>query len=92
MVARSMPGNGSSEALQRIKIIRTAPASSGKTNLLKYMKGDVLTQRQVILAKCCECMGYYIDGRECCGIQTCPLYPFMPYKNRKGVESNGTVD
>jgi hypothetical protein len=56
------------------------------------MKGDVLTQRQVILAKCCECMGYYIDGRECCGIQTCPLYPFMPYKNRKGVESNGTVD
>lgn len=91
MSAYSMPLNGSLEAIERIKIIRTAPASSGKTKLLKYLKSGVLTQREAILAKCGDCMGYYIDGRHDCGIRTCPLYPYMPYRNRKEV-SDGTGD
>ena len=44
-------------ALQRIETVETAPASRGKTKLLKYLSGDVLTRGDAILGKCCECMG-----------------------------------
>jgi hypothetical protein len=30
-------------------------------------------------AKCHDCCGGYIDGREDCGSTACPLYPWMPY-------------
>jgi hypothetical protein len=39
-----------------------------------------LTQRQAILAKCCDCMGYHGDGRMDCRMPHCSLYPFRPYK------------
>jgi len=38
--------------------------------------------RQMILAKCYECMAYYGDGKIDCKIPLCPLYPLMPF--RKG--------
>jgi len=70
-------------ASERIKIVETAPASSGKTKLLKYLYGDILSRGDSLKAKCCECMGYYIDGRFSCEIPTCPLFYYMPYKNKK---------
>lgn len=65
-----------------INFIRTSPKSSGKGFLLKHLYGDNLTRDQAIRAKCCDCMGYYIDGRMDCEISGCPLYPFMPYRKR----------
>lgn len=60
------------------------PKSGGMTNLQKHLKGERLTARQAIIAKCCDCMGYYIDGREDCEQIACPLYGYMPYNaNRK---------
>ena len=56
--------------------------AAGNTNLKKYLKGKRLTQRQAILAKCAECLGYYADGRYDCEMPDCPLYPYMPYKGR----------
>ena len=41
--------------------------------------GDKLTPRQMVLAKCAECMGLYADGKEDCQIKECPLYLLMPY-------------
>jgi hypothetical protein len=55
-------------------------SSKGRTNLIKHLEGKRLTQRQAILANCCECMGYYADGRKDCSMPKCPLYPFYPYK------------
>ena len=51
----------------------------GKKELLRHLGGETLTPKQMVLAKCYECMGYYADGGIDCGIENCPLYPFMPY-------------
>lgn len=73
--------------IQRIKMIETAPTSSGKRFLLKHLRGGTLTRDQAIKAKCADCSGYYIDGRIDCELRECPLYPFTPYK-KKGAGSD----
>jgi hypothetical protein len=72
------------QASQRRDILDTAPTSGGKTKLLKYLYGDKLTRNSSIVAKCCDCMGDYFDGRVDCEISICPLYPFMPYREKRG--------
>lgn len=64
----------------RYEIVEDAPASSGKTYLLKHLEGNRITARQALLAKCCDCMGYYADGRIDCKMPDCPIYAFMPYR------------
>lgn len=44
---------------------------------------DKPTRSEAIKAKCHDCCGEYIDGKDDCGNPYCPLYSFMPYK--KGV-------
>jgi len=68
-----------------VNIIETIEASGitakGKKELIKHLYGERLTVRQMCIAKCYDCMGYYSDGRgQDCGIQNCPLYPLMPYR------------
>ena len=68
--------------LDRLTLIRkSGVTSAGKTNLLKHLQGERLTQRQAILAKCCDCMNYHADGRMDCRMPHCSLYPFRPYKD-----------
>jgi hypothetical protein len=74
----------SRDAMERVNVVETAPASKGRTLLLKYLYGDRLSRGDSCLAKCCECMGYFVEGRISCGIKTCPLFPYMPYK-KEGV-------
>ena len=66
---------------RRLKTLDGAPKSAGKTNLVKHLRGERLTQRQAILAKCCDCMCYHVDGRLDCRMPHCSLYPFRPYKD-----------
>jgi len=56
--------------------------AKGNTELTKHLKGIRLTQRQMILAKCYDCMNGYLDGKVDCKIKECPLYPFMPYRGK----------
>jgi hypothetical protein len=65
----------------RKRHIQSAPASGGKTALLKHFNGERLTRAQAIKAKCCDCMGYNTDGRMDCRMPHCSLYPFRPYKD-----------
>ncbi len=62
-------------------VLKSGIASSGKTNLVKHLKGDRLTRHAAILAKCCDCSGYHADGRMDCRMPHCSLYPFRPYKD-----------
>ena len=55
--------------------------SAGKTHLVKHLKGERLTQRQAILAKCADCTCCHVDGRLDCRMPHCSLYPFRPYKD-----------
>lgn len=55
----------------------------GGKEFKKYLAGGRLTQRQMILAKCYDCIGGYADGKMDCEIKDCPLYPLMPYRERQ---------
>ena len=56
-------------------------ACLGKKELVKHLEGERLSPREMIIAKCYDCMGYYSDGRgQDCEMKLCPLYPLMPYK------------
>jgi len=54
--------------------------AQGKRELIKHLSGEQISLRQSVKAKCYDCMGYYTDGKKDCGIKTCPLYPWMAFK------------
>jgi hypothetical protein len=56
--------------------------AKGRNEILKHLAGDRITQRQAIIAKCYDCMGFYADGRNDCGIESCSLYPYSPYGSK----------
>lgn len=65
-----------------LKRLEHAPSRKGLGELKKYLSGETLTPKQAILAKCNECCCNHQDGRENCGVYTCPLLPFMPFKEK----------
>jgi hypothetical protein len=69
----------------RLQDVSDAPKSAGKGHLIRHLQGEKLTQRQAILAKCCDCMGYFTDGRSDCSMKTCSLHPYMPYREKVAV-------
>ena len=64
------------------QIERDGGTNRGRNELLKYLNGESLTARQSCVAKCYDCMGYGAAGRVDCKIDTCVLYPFMPYSSK----------
>ncbi len=71
----------------RLKHILTAPKTKGRSILLKHLKGEKISKPQALIAKCCDCMCYHIDGRQDCQMPHCPLYPFMPYRREQETAS-----
>lgn len=65
-------------------IMKYGKKAKGQAALIKYLKGDVLTAKNAIIAKCYECMNYYADGVHNCKLTTCPLFLFNPY-NKVGI-------
>lgn len=41
------------------------------------------TRSIAMAAKCHECCGEYTDGKYDCGVPACPLYPWMPYRDKE---------
>lgn len=64
-------------------IKQNGKTAQGRKELLKHLSGGKLTFKQAIYARCYDCMGYYADGKTDCDITECPLYPFMPYKEKR---------
>jgi hypothetical protein len=70
--------------LQRREFIKEkGKLAKGKREIVKYFSGLRLTARQAIVAKCYDCMGYYVDGKNDCIMKCCPLHDFMPYKTKQ---------
>lgn len=65
---------------RKIEALGVAKASRGKELLKTYLSGARLPAQQAITAQCCDCMGYYADGKIDCECPLCPLYPYMPYR------------
>ena len=58
---------------------------SGKTQLLKYLRGSRITRQESIKAKCFDCDGMGDSGE--CDLEHCALYPYSPFKtNSKSVQ------
>ena len=62
-----------------ISVLTSIKRVKGARELSLFEAGKRLTMKQMILAKCFECMGGYLDGKQDCEIPKCPLYPLMPY-------------
>ncbi|HOI74785.1 MAG TPA: hypothetical protein PLO63_11650 [Syntrophales bacterium] len=58
-------------------------SAQGRKELIKHLDGNRLTAREAILAKCYDCCGHFVDGKEDCRVTRCPLHPFMPYLESK---------
>lgn len=73
----------------KVEVLSAAMASPGKNILNQYLTGGAtLTARQAIIGQCCECSGFYADGKLDCENPLCSLYPFMPYAaHRKRLKS-----
>ena len=65
------------------EITRYGVKAKGRSELLKHLEGKKLQSGEAIVAQCYMCLGYYADGRNDCKMPHCPLYPWMPYRNRK---------
>lgn len=72
------------------------PASRGATLLRQQTRAlcsgnteGVLCASQAIVAKCTDCMGWFVDGRHDCDVTDCPLYPWMPYRGKPIKDEKG---
>lgn len=50
----------------------------GKTQLIKFLKGETITRAAAIKAKCYDCNG--LGEINTCDDKRCPLWPYSPYK------------
>jgi len=51
---------------------------SGQKDLINYLQGKRLTQRQAIRGKCYDCQG--MGEASECDSEECVLFPYSPYK------------
>lgn len=54
-------------------IQKNGKSRKGRTQLIKFYRGEYLSQTDAILAHCYDCMGYY-EGETLCSNTTCPLH------------------
>ena len=54
----------------------------GYKEIRAYKSGKRLKMKELIWAKCYDCMCGYMDGLEDCKNPSCPLYPYMPYRGK----------
>ena len=73
-----------------VKDVEKAKLASGKSEYLRFLKGDRISMGQAVKAKCFDCCAYYEDGKYDCEIKGCPLYPWMPYRTEKGPKKEMT--
>ena len=57
--------------------------AKGKKELLRHLRGEVLTSTEMLKSCCYLCMGGYGDDKVDCEIEMCPLHPKMPYNPKK---------
>ena len=75
-----------------IKVTEFGITARGRSELCRHYQGQKLTYKQRCLAMCYDCMGGYTNGKVSCEIKDCPLYPVMPFKNKKKTRSDPEND
>ena len=67
---------------QTIKNVESWPRRSGKSELLKHLRGGRLTRDAAIKAKCFECVSGGDEKPAPCEVSQCALTQYCPW-NRK---------
>lgn len=62
-----------------IKQVEAGKQGAGKAEYLRFLRGEKVFLLAAVKAKCFDCCAYYEDGREDCGVEDCPLNPWMTY-------------
>jgi len=62
-----------------MNILERGIRAIGRPALKRYAEGQRITRGEALKAKCYDCMGGYADGARDCGVESCPLYLYMPY-------------
>lgn len=63
-------------------ILQHSPLARGRKELVNHLSGKKITRSQSMAAKCYDCMGHYKDGKIDCRMNHCPLYPWMPFRDK----------
>lgn len=71
--------------LTRLEYAMLGKACPGKVVMVKHLKGAAISRAGAIKAKCYDCCAGYADGKKDCKVRSCPLYPFMPYREKEEV-------
>ena len=80
MVSKSIPTERKKEFLTMLE--KYGSRFQGRGEFIQFLKGFRITRNEAIKAKCYDCMGFYDQANDKnCRNFTCPLYPYMPYKN-----------
>jgi hypothetical protein len=59
---------------------KTRNKAQGKREYVDYLETrKKLSPIKAIKAHCYQCQNSYVDEKNGCGMQDCPLYPYMPY-------------
>ena len=58
----------------------------GYSDYNKWRKGERLTKQHQINAMCYECNGLDDSGEDCGGEKSCPMYPYSPSAQRRGLK------
>lgn len=66
------------------EVDRVGKKARGRVWLIRYLDGERLTRQQSIDAHCYDCCGYAMDGRPVCDLETCPLWPYSPFRPGPG--------
>jgi hypothetical protein len=64
-------------------IYQKAKECPGKRNYLRFLKGEILTLKQSVIADCFICTAGYLDGKIDCQNDLCVLHRYMPYRQNK---------
>jgi hypothetical protein len=73
------------------EINKYGKTAKGQKELIKHLEGERLTLQQAIYAHCCDCMGFYADGKVDCAMIHCPLHPFMFYNKNREKQTSRTM-
>ena len=65
-------------------VMECGSKAKGRSARIRCLEGKPVTRKQAILAYCYDCTGGYEDGAQDCGDTACSLYPYHPYRKKRG--------
>lgn len=69
------------DTIKNVKLL--GKKAKGRQERIRHLEGKPLTRHEAIKAHCFDCTGGYTDGARDCGIKTCSLYRYHPYRTAK---------